>query len=291
MGLFDYVLSYATQTPHVKDSIRFGWRLTKYGSAVDTLANAGFALEGQRGWTVNSNGIMSNEGTRIKRYFSINDNDDDAIHFNSSNTSGKPFAPVYVDSSHFIVSRGYLDADSLRFNGTTVGTSVAYHSGLGASYWGDITTGAHTAYGLIQRSGLVSGNAFQSNSTSTTIGDSAGIMFGMQGATSIGGGIWAKNVNVTGGSRSHSLTLYSYNQALSGKVLNLTRNPDGTSTFSGAVSGTTGAFTGKVQSGGLTSAGAFGMANIVDTMTYAGVNSSIAAKNLTATAGLYHLIS
>jgi len=57
----------------------------------------------------------------------------------------------------------------------------------------------------------------------------------------------------------------------------------------GSGSFTTGTFSGKTQSGGLTSVGAFGMANIVDTVTYAGVNSSIAAKNLTSTAGMYRL--
>lgn len=170
-SLYDYMLSYATQTPHVKDSIRFGWRLTKYGSAIDTLANAGFALEGQRGWTVNSYGVMSNEGTRIKRYFSINDNDDDAFHFNSYNTSGKPFGNVYVDSAHLIVSRGYLDADSLRFDGTTVGTKLAWRSGLGASYWGNITTGTITANGAIGAgSNAISGGAI-SGTTGTFTGD------------------------------------------------------------------------------------------------------------------------
>lgn len=163
MGLFGYMLSYATQTPHVKDSIRFGWRLTKYGSAVDTLANGGFALEGQRGWTVNSSGVMSNEGTRIKRYFSINDNDDDAWHFNSSNTSGKPFGNIYVDSAHFIVSAGYLDGDSIKLNGTTVHTTT-YHSGIGASALGNITTGSVNA----QTNTITSGNVTSSGTISTT---------------------------------------------------------------------------------------------------------------------------
>lgn len=51
----------------------------------------------------------------------------------------------------------------------------------------------------------------------------------------------------------------------------------------------TGSFSGKVQTGGLTSAGAFGVANIVDTVIYSAVASSIASKNLTATAGTYRL--
>lgn len=51
----------------------------------------------------------------------------------------------------------------------------------------------------------------------------------------------------------------------------------------------TGSFSGKVQTGGLTSVGAFGVANIVDTVNYSAVASSIASKNLTATAGTYRI--
>lgn len=176
-SLYNYMLSYATQTPHVKDSIRFGWRLTKYGSAIDTLANAGFALEGQRGWTVNSYGVMSNEGTRIKRYFSINDNDDDAFHFNSSNTSGKPFAPVYVDSNDLqvtigdvIVPSGYVRSDSVLGDAGTWRTGT-YHSGLIASALGNITTGSVTTNGAISTgSNAISGGAL-SGTTGTFTGD------------------------------------------------------------------------------------------------------------------------
>ena len=172
-SLFSSMLSYATQTPHVKDSIRFGWRLTKYGSAVDTLANGGYALEGQRGWTVNSNGVMSNEGTRIKRYFSINDNDDDAFHFNSLNTSGKPFGNVYIDSAHFIVSQGYILSDSaLADAGTWRGPT--YHSGLISSAFGNILTGTVTATGAISSTAGISGTTGTFSGTITQNGNSTG---------------------------------------------------------------------------------------------------------------------
>ncbi len=44
---------------------------------------------------------------------------------------------------------GAFDGDSIRFDGTTVGTKLAYHSGLGASYWGALTSASLTSQGTI----------------------------------------------------------------------------------------------------------------------------------------------
>lgn len=128
---------YGIQSPHVGDSALFAFRYQKLGSAVDTLAYPALHYTIERGFSVSalSNGekyLIANTANRIKRIWSINENNDDAWHFNTLNTSGRPFGNIYVDSAHFIVSQGYLDADSLRSNGTTVATSGVTHSGLGS---------------------------------------------------------------------------------------------------------------------------------------------------------------
>ena len=65
----------------------------------------------------------------------------DNVIVNAAKSADETFGYMQLANGDFKVDLGSVDADSLRFNGTTIGTKLAYHSGLGASFWGNITTG------------------------------------------------------------------------------------------------------------------------------------------------------
>lgn len=361
-SLYSSFDGYSSQTPRVKDSIRFTWRLTKYGSAVDTLAHAGYAFESQRNWIV-TNGILGSEGLRIKRYFSVNDADDDAWHFNSYNSSGKPFAPIYVDSSHLIVSQGYVDADEFKLNGTTflstssdipltyidtTGTTglrskyVPYSGAnapvnLGAQ---TLTTTGATATGALTVTGAIAGsstahimsvgnaNGLRMSFVSPDASNASSRIYHREDGSSLFGfsTIYAGDTNPTLDGTAFTLPANTYylirhnNSATGTQVWNIDRGTGnmgyGTRAFSSTTKfqiandllptiqswinsrGTTvasldsvgaGTFSGKLQSGGLTSAGTFGVSNTMDTVTYTSLSSGF-TKNLTSTAGMYRLV-
>lgn len=178
-GLFSITnKSFGLMTPHVKDTALFAYWITKYGSDVDSLANAGYSFNIVRGFprTMLPNGEVKKidiNGTTVKRLYSVNNADDDSWHFNSFNTSGRPFAPIYIDSNDLVVSlgdviasAGYLDGDSLRRNGSTVLTGT-WHSGLSASALGAITSSSLTSQGAISGT-TISGTAISGTSVTGT---------------------------------------------------------------------------------------------------------------------------
>jgi hypothetical protein len=169
MGANGYMpLSYSIQSPHVKDTLMFAFRYLKSNNASDDTGYASihYELHRQFARTTTSGEVtkIGSEGSRMKRIYSINQNDDDAWHFNTYNTSGRPFAPVYVDSSHLIVSAGYADADSFRLNGTTFLNSTAMN--LGSKTF--TTTGAGS-FGAGTFSGDVAVNGGDITSTASTL--------------------------------------------------------------------------------------------------------------------------
>lgn len=196
MGLLGYQ-DFGFQTPHVKDSIRFNFRYQKHGDASDAVGNGAIHFEGRRNFNaVTGSNYKIGVGSTQTRYFSVNENDDNAWHFNSSNTSGKPFGNIYADSGHFIVSAGYVDADSFKLNGTTflsttTDIGIAYidtTAGDIATKLGNIFVGNQYITGNVSATGAGSFGALSGTSYTGTLWGSFGDSIKVGNDVYIGGG-------------------------------------------------------------------------------------------------------
>lgn len=114
---------------------------------------------------------------------------------------------TFVDAGYFQVSNGYGDFDSLKFNGTTIGTKLAYHSGLGTSYWGTMNVGSLTSVTPIVLGSLDTTGATGLRSKYVPYsGANASVNLGAQTFTTTGAGSFGA-LSGTTGTLSGDLTL------------------------------------------------------------------------------------
>ena len=259
--------SFGWQSPRVADSVRFEFYYSKRGSATDALAWGSFELNARRGFTVVDNATTQKiSGGNYVRHFSINENDDNAFHFNSYNTSGRPFGNVYVDSAYFIVSQGYAQADSVLSGGVVVG--------------------AGTTAGII-----IDGGDYTSRSGTNQIGENGGNMvYSGRASHQI---IMDNDANGTGefgifadGSTSNPMfKVYESGEAsvklkawnLNGNALSMERYGSTTDIVTIDTNGTIKALNSVSSNGG------FGVPLVVDTIDYT-VSSSIGATTIAGNA-------
>lgn len=303
------------------------------------------------------------DGSRKVRYIYIDTAN--GVFLNQQITEvGQNFGDWTLSNKNFIVDAGYLDADSLRLGGTTRMTSGAYHSGLGGSSFGNISTGSVNSNGnsitggagsfstgtfssTITQTGNATGNILVNNSTgspivanvySTSATTQPQIQFNRARGTSntsynavnsgdvLGGMFASGSVNTTTFSGSvgavRVLAKENFSTTANGTYIDFATTQNGATSRTVdmvldkdnslprlTVGTTAGTGTGNLyidslyfgttlsidanrkyaNVGGIATTGAHGVAPIVDTATYAGVASSIAAKNLTSTVGLYRI--